>query len=390
MQPSGQRRNIGLFFHRHIITDQLQEIGIYHFARPRKNWEIFVNNAEVSPITVLQRFQLDGAIAQVGRVELAAVAKSLKIPFVNIYGGLPFEGLSQVGVDDQAIGEMAAEHLAGCSFRHFAFWGFGGRGFSRGRWLGFRRRLRQLHFEPTRYLKKKYYPKLPITYPETVFGTQHIFSWLASLPKPVAIFACDDTRGQWLAEACRNMGLRVPETVALLGVNNNRLHCYEAYPPLSSIELPAEMVGFRAAQMLDRLMSGRPVKSPILLPPERVIVRQSTDVLAVDDPELAKAVRYIRLHACEGIRVRDAVAQSGISRCLLERRFQNTLQCTPFEEIRRVQLERVRELLRTTPDTIDQIADKCGFSGRVRLSQDFRKRTGQTLSEYRNQFRAPR
>ena len=139
--------------------------------------------------------------------------------------------------------------------------------------------------------------------------------------------------------------------------------------------------------MLDKLMSGKRIRTPCYLPPERVVERQSTDILAVSDPELAKAVRFIRTHACKGIRVSDVVPHSGLSRCLLERRFQAKLQRFPFEEIRRVQFDRVRELLRTTNDTIDQIAESCGFSGRVRLSQDFKKRTGQTLSEYRKQFR---
>lgn len=382
-------KRVALFIRRHPDINKLAQVGIYRYTRPRHTW-IFLPVPDVTPENILKmkNENLNGAIGTVGTPELAAAARELNIPFVNLYGGHPFDGLPQVGVDDMEIGRLAAQNLLGKGFENFAFYGLEGRGFSWGNWLGYKEELLKNGKTPTRFLSKADYPALKEDYPLENLPSQQIYRWLAMLPKPVAVFACDDARAQWLTEACWRMGVKVPEEVAALGVNNDRLHCYESYPPLSSIELPSELAGYEAAHMLSLLMSGKKKTfDPVFLRPKTVVERQSTDTLAVDDPHVATALNYIRENACKRITVEDIVKQTSLSRRILENRFRRYLGRTPFQEMRRVQIARVNALLRETNLTIEQIADETGFGSGIRLSLEYKKNTNESPGAYRARFR---
>ena len=212
--------------------------------------------------------------------------------------------------------------------------------------------------------------------------------WLVALPKPVGVMACNDDRGREVLEACRVAGLRVPEEVAVVGVDNDELLCELADPPLSSVVLNAEAGGYRAAALLDQMMRGRNRKPQrLLVEPMHVVARRSTDIVALDDPEVAAAVHFIQDHATEPIGVSDIVEEVMISRRALELRFQRAIGRTPHAEIRRVRLERATRLLVETDLPITRVAEVSGFGQASYLSQVFSQAFGSTPARYRRRMR---
>jgi len=202
--------------------------------------------------------------------------------------------------------------------------------------------------------------------------------------------ACNDDRGQQVLEACHLNGLQVPDEVAVLGVDNDECLCDLSTPPLSSINIGAERIGYEAAALLDRLMAGgRPPADSVLLPPVGVVVRQSTDVVASEDRELAELVRFVRENACDGLRVKELLRQSSLSQSTMQKRFKALLGRSPKQEILHVQLGRAKQLLAETDLSVADIADKCGFGGLKRLSAAFHAGVGLTPLAFRKQLRTP-
>jgi LacI family transcriptional regulator len=200
--------------------------------------------------------------------------------------------------------------------------------------------------------------------------------------------ACYDIRGQQVLDACRAAGWAVPGEVAVIGVDNDELLCDLASPPLSSVIPNAHRAGYEAAALLDRMMAGKRIAATArLIAPLGVAARQSTDVLAVDDREVARAVQFIREHASEGINVSDILQAVPLSRRVLEQRFQRLLGRTPRQEILQVRLNRVRQLLTETKLSLYQIAERTGFEHVEYLSVVFKRETGLTPSRYRSNSR---
>ena len=215
--------------------------------------------------------------------------------------------------------------------------------------------------------------------------TEDIARWVRKLPKPIGIMATYDYRAQQLLDGCRRHGIEVPDQVAVIGVDNDELLCELAHPPLTSIIPNTHRTGYEAAALLDGLMSGAPAPSLThLIPPLGVATRQSTDVLAIEDPHVARAMRHIRDHACEGIDVADVLHAVPQARRLLERRFKKILGRTPHEEILRVQLDRVKTLLSQTDLSLADIAERTGFEHVEYLSVVFKKKVGVPPSQYRS------
>jgi LacI family transcriptional regulator len=212
-------------------------------------------------------------------------------------------------------------------------------------------------------------------------------AWLASLPKPLAVFAANDLWGSELVQAAREVGLHVPDDVSILGVDNEELLCEISHPPLSSIRMGAEQIGRAAVVLLQRLLDGKAVGAlPIpRVPPAGVVTRQSTDVLAVEDPDVAAAIRHIRRHAVEGLSVKQMLDALAVNRRTLERRFVSVLGHTPLEEIRRVRLERAKLLLQTDMPIYD-VAARSGFATPEYLATSFLRATGMTPTAFRRQF----
>jgi LacI family transcriptional regulator len=201
----------------------------------------------------------------------------------------------------------------------------------------------------------------------------------------------NDDRGREVQEACRDAGLRVPEEVVVVGVDNDALLCELADPPLSSVALNAEAGGYRAAALLDRMMRA-PTRSRtperLLVEPIHVVTRRATDIVALDDPEVAAALHFIQNHATEPIVVSDIVEDVMISRRALELRFRSAIGRTLHAEIRRIHLERARRLLVETDLPITQVAEASEFGRASYLAHAFRQAFGSTPAHYRRRMRS--
>ena len=287
-----------------------------------------------------------------------------------------------VALDDVAAGGMAAAHLFDCRLRQFAYYGRRAGQTSANREAGFvaevvRRGCACLPCPvdwPTEFENRRHWPALT--------------EWLAGVPKPIGIMAADDSAAHDLAAACLKANVAVPEGVAVIGVNNDDMLCESAWPPLSSVIADYGRMGYAAAVLMDRLLAGAtltPAERVTRLPPLGVAHRQSTDVLAVDDPQVADAVRFIREHACDPCGVADVLRRVPIGRRRLERQFVRHLGRTPHDEILRVQMDRAKRLLLETALTLPDVAERCGFSSSPTFGRAFVRALGATPAAFRRE-----
>ncbi len=376
--------NYNLTYYRDIVR------GICAFAASRPGWAFTPVAPDPDAIASIRPLELDGLIAHIFTLDLAESVGRLGQPVVNVSGVLPDLKIPRVMADHEQAGRLAAGHFLDRGLRHFGFFGYTDHAFSKGREAGFRREVERAGFEVSSYLSDDPLHPEPSGLWRWNDGLQ---GWLAGLPRPAGVLASHDIQGVQLSEICHRAGLRVPDDLALLGVDNDDLLCQMARPPLSSVALPAERIGFEAARMLEGLISRRGKKDRVrprtlLLPSPGVVTRPSSDILAIDDEDVAAAVRFIRTHAHRPIGVAAVLDAVATSRRSLERRFVKALGRGVAEEIRRVRLDRARVLLADTDLPIARIAGDSGFSEAKHLSTVFRRETGLTPTEYRNQSRA--
>jgi LacI family transcriptional regulator len=293
-----------------------------------------------------------------------------------------------VGNDNEAIGRIGAEHFLERHFRRFAFVGWKGLRYSEQRKLGFCATLRDAGFSC------EIYEEGPGSWVSRLTGSpahhRRLCAWLARLEAPVALMACNDVPASHVLRACQEVERHVPEEIAVLGADNDEAWCSLAHPPLSSVAVAAEQIGYLAAQQLARLLAGRTPRRHTAVPPLNVVVRQSSDTLAVDNPLVAKALHFIREHTGSPIGVPDVLKAVPTSRRSLERMFRTTLGRSLAEEVRQAHLRRARELIATTELGMEAVARRSGFSGYKHLWMTFRKAMGLTPREYRERLRFPR
>ena len=217
-----------------------------------------------------------------------------------------------------------------------------------------------------------------------------LIEWIGRQPKPLALLACNDERAQQALTLCRQAQIAVPDQVAVLGVDNDDVECELCDPPLSSIDPNCEQIGYQAAASLDRMMKGKaPPPSRILVPALCVVARRSTDALAVDDPDAAEAIRFVREHACQGILIEDVMKHVSVSRSTVQRWFEKHLGRSPAVEIVRVQVQHIQESLRATNMTLEEIAYSTGFAHVESMQRTFKRMVGMTPGQYRKQVRRP-
>lgn len=358
--------------------------GIRAYARQKPQWLFTPLDPEAELARAIRELKPAGIIAHVYRRPLVRPLQAAKCPVVNVAGILDDLPFPRVGLDNQAIGELAAEHLLAGGFRHFAYAGHGDEAYSRERQEGYERRLAKAGHAVQQYhlAHRRFDPHGRPWATDRALGR-----WLASLPRPIAVFACNDLLGSQLTEACRQAGRRVPEDVAIVGVDNDDLMCEFSRPPLSSVQVPAEAVGQRAAELLDGLIAApkQAKATPLLLPPVRLVARQSSDIIAAEDELVASAVGWIRQHVQQRHSVRHLLADLAVSRRLLERRFRAQLGRGIWEEMRRQRIELACGMLAGTTMPIGRIALACGFTDARHLSVTFRQALGTTPMAYRAQ-----
>lgn len=365
-------------------------VGIGDYILSHGPWS--VHYAELGPADApppwLRAWDGHGIIVRGENHRLARAVAKLSTPTIDLTPSRLLPGAPWVKSDDAAIAHLAARHFLERGFRHFAFCGDARFRWSQRRGDHFAHLVGEAghtchHFTASPAPRPRSAAQRPLDADATVDA---IGTWLTSLPKPVAVFACYDNRGQQVLEACRRTGLAVPAQVAVLGVDNDEVLCALSPPPLSSITLNPRRAGWEAAALLSLMMRGEKIATePRLIPPVGIETRQSTDILAVGDAKIAAALRYIREHACEGIRVDDVLRHCPMARRALEEKFRRFIGRTPRQEILRVQLNRVKELLVGTELPIGEIALRTGFEPEY-LSAVFRQELKLAPTDYRRRY----
>jgi LacI family transcriptional regulator len=357
--------------------------GITDYARQNCNWTLTRAPEMISPsIGWLRYWPGDGAFALVENPADAQVARALPFPVVNLSGDLADLGVPTVTVDYAAIGRLAAGHLLERHFRRFGYNGTRGLWFSEQPQAAFSEVIRRAGGQ-VEVLEMN-----DLFHPDNRWASQEVMldKWLRRFRPPFAIFACSDLRAAMVNDACQRLGLRVPEDVALIGVDNDQVACELCQPPLSSVARNDWQVGWEAAALLDRLMRGASpaLAAPLLVAPEGVVARRSTDTLAVEDVQVAELTHYVRSHLQEAFGVERLLERSKMSRRSLENRFQECLGRSPYTFILEERVERARKML-LAPDkqSLTAIATACGFSELRRFRIAFQNLAGTSPTEFR-------
>ncbi|MDE3068750.1 MAG: DNA-binding transcriptional regulator [Verrucomicrobiota bacterium] len=324
----------------------------------------------------LKALDVDGIILR--DVDKLEEVLDLGIPAVVVgHSRTEVPGMVNVVTDSAEIGRIAAEHLLQCGFKHFAFCGYGEATtplprresftWSAARWKSFARHVRRAGFEAQDYTMPP---------PETRVWREErhqLAAWLQSLPKPVGLMACNDDCGRQIMEACKLARLAVPDAVGVVGADNDEVVCGLADPPMSSVVINFERAGYETALVLFRLLRGsRRVPSKITVAATHVVARRSTDIMTLSDPQVTKALQFIRDHARENIAVDDVARAAGLSRRALEIRFRRELGCSIHHHVRRVRTDQIARLLVETEMSVARIADSLGFPDVQHFARYFR------------------
>lgn len=360
--------------------------GIGRYAKQQGGWDIWLEQrCQHAPGRLPPGWQGDGVIARVADRAMGRYLAETPGLVVNVSSArIPSVSFPTVTADLHAAAKLAAEHLLDQGFRHFGYYAPLGFSYVDIHYHSFVEHLAEAGLTcdllPARRGKG--------TKATWQRQQEELRRWLKELPTPVAVVTWTSDRGREVLYACRAEGLLVPEQVAVMGGDEDSLLCETCNPPLSGVALTSERIGYEAAALLDRMMEGkRPPKEPVLIEPTRVVVRQSTDTLAITDPDLARAIAFVRGHATSPIQVDDILREVAISRSSLDRKFQEALGRTPAQEIRRVRLERTKELLADTDMSVVQVTAASGFASREYLAHAFKQATGMTPREFRNRTR---
>lgn len=363
--------------------------GVSRFVHETSRWSLYVPPDPVHRVSMLQHWRGDGIIANFDDPDVVDIVRRKRLPAVGFGGGAGCTGknIHYLATDDAGIGRMGAQHLLERGFRHFAYCAMPLTQRNQP-WSELRGKAFKAAVEEEGHKCHVFRPSDAVS-GNWVRLLKALCGWLKELPLPVGILAAYDVRGLNVLEACREVGLEVPDSVAVLGVDNDEQVCELGIPPLSSIIQGGARLGYEAATLLDRLMNGKTAAPGEIrkIPPLGVKVRHSTDTLAIDDSNVVVALRYIRDHACDGIQVADVVRQTSVSRVTLENRFKRLVGRTMHGEIKRIQLNRVKHLLSTSDMPIHEIARRAGFEYAEYLSNLFHRTTGQTLGQYRKEAR---
>lgn len=371
--------------------------GIARYARTQGNWCIVYHPWEWDDEVPrwLMRTQCDGVIARIESIPLLHALQRLKVPVVDVRRKYHTPGMPMVGSEYRLIAQLAVDHLREKGFRHFAYCGYAGVDYSVRRRDDFVNCLNDHHYKALIYEGGT--PHSAATWQRestAMFHERELGAWLATLPKPIGLMACNDMRGRQVLNACKTRSIVVPDDVAVIGVDNDEVLCDLAEPPLSSVIPATDRIGYQAATLLDDMMRGlRPPLREICIEPLGVATRRSTDVLAVEDHRVAMALRFIRDHACEGITVEDVLNHLGandatqVSRSTLEHRFAEVMEHSPKAEIMLVRLRRVKQLLVETDCPLPEIAARVGFQHAEYLSTLFKSKFGQTPGLFRRRMR---
>jgi len=365
--------------------------GVVRYARLHGPWSFYVTPGDYEQaVPKMRQWGGTGIIARIMTPEAAKAILASRLPTIaldlredQLREPCPLAKLGEVSSDSLHAAQMAADHLLDRKFMHYAFVGVAGHVWSDRRERSFCERISAAGFRPHVY-------PFPNAKRRQAWDREQaiLADWLRKLPKPVGLMACNDERGRQVLEACRAAEVKVPEEIAVIGVDNDELLCEVSDPPLSSVALNAEQGGYRAAALLDKMMRGRQHKPQrLVVEPLCVITRRSTDIVSLDDAEVGLALRFIRDYAAKPIGIQDVVKHVQLSRRALEMRFKKSVGRTIHAEILRLRMERAKRLLMESELSIPKVASAAGFKTASYFVQVFRQEVGLTPARYRSKMR---
>jgi LacI family transcriptional regulator len=320
-------------------------------------------------------------------------ARTIALQCRNIPKVVPY-----VTANSYASGRMAAEHLLERGFKNFAYYSLNSLFWSRQRMESFCQRVSEAGYTTSVYklnLYRKPTQQGTVGYAHDWQGRtwmremDDLVRWLRSLPKPVGLMACDDGVAYDIIEVAEEAGINVPEQLAVIGMYNDETVCTVSNPTLSSIAVDLEQAGFRAAELLDAMMNGRETMAGqcVRIEPTHIVARQSTDVLAINDRDVAVALHYIRDHFNTPIQVSDVVEATTASRRSLEIRFREFVKRSIMEEIMRVRIEHIAVMLIESEMSMERIAETSAFESTSHMIQVFKQHKAMTPLAFRKMHR---
>lgn len=332
----------------------------------------------------MRDLEADGIIGYTWDVDLIRTIVDLGLPAMIRGIEKPTQNAFCIVTDQVAISRMAAEYFIERGFERFAYCGFDDMIWSQQRGENFSKAIADSGFKVYFYRQPKA-KRLRSVDKEQII----IAKWLKSLPKPIAVMAGNDDRSQDVLAACKIADIEVPREVAILGVDNDELICGLSYPQLSSLALSTQRAGYEAARVLDKLMRGQKIannEKEVPVSPLHVVTRQSTDIMALEDQQVAEAVNFIRKHPKEVIQVGDVAEAVGLSRRALEQRFRKVLAYSVHDEIKYTRVNQMAKMLIGTNLSISQIARSLGFPYANNISRYFKRQKGISPSDYREKY----
>ena len=356
--------------------------GVARYIHERGPWSVFFcpQGLDATPPAWLGKWRGQGILARIDNRRMARAVLRTGLPVVDVRNAIPNLDLPGIGPDNRTVARLVFEQLHDTGLRQFAFCA-APRG--ENRFLDARADAFAQIVSDAGYQCEVYKPAVGHHHGWEQ-RQNHLARWVKRLPKPVGVMACDDERGLYMLDACLRAGVEVPDQLAVIGVNNDEHLCGLANPALSSVDVGADRIGYEAARLLDRLMNGEQVPKTIVeLSPRGLVVRQSSDLVAISDRHVAAALRLIRQRAAENLAVSDLAEALDVSRSTLERRFFALLGRTPKQEIIRVRLALAKDLLIQTDLPLATIAARTGLRSPGYFSEVFREKIGCTPGAFR-------
>ena len=377
-----------------FLTDLSEEYaksllkGIVRYSKKHEPWVLckmpFSYRVEHEVEGVLKwakEWKADGIIAQFYNTDRVSIFKENGIAAIAQDFKSRFTEIPNITGAHRATGRMGAEYFIQKGFRNFAFYGFKDIVWSSERCEGFLQEISKYRFgknfyeyQNTDFKELWYYEPAPLV------------TWLKQLPKPIALMACDDNQGHHIAEVCQQCGIKIPEEVALLGVDNDEAVCTLSDPPLSSINQAVEKGGYETARLMDRM-----IKNPngnydnVVVYPTHVVTRQSTDIYATTNKHISTILQYIHRHSDKKIKIDEIMKTVPLSRRLLENRFRQEIGLPIHAYIMNLRMERFAHHLLTSDAPVMEISEHMGFLDYKNIARQFKKIKGCTPSEYREQ-----
>jgi len=354
-------------------------MGIAHYSKLNGPWSFYKEPIGLkSSIPHLTSWKPDGIIMRDSLITKELL--KLKIPTIlAVHDSQYPQNLPVIKTDSYSIAKLASEHLMEKGLKNFAFCGFDSYDWSKERRINFCRFNSKVGYKTHIYCQPKRIKKN-----DWENEQHHVRDWVKALPKPVGIFACNDDRGQDILEVCKLLNLKVPEDVAVMGVDNDPMVCNISDPPLTSIALNVESAGYQAAKLIDDMIDKKNIYGKqIIVTPSYVVQRQSSDIFAVDDISVAQAISFIKNNARNKILVEDVVKAVNINRRTLERRFRRAIHRSIVEEIKYTRIELISKLLIESDFSISQITSFFNFTDVEHISRYFKREKGVGLRAFR-------